>query len=44
MELFFGSRAYALEKEFVNLVSIVVDEDTYDEVKTKLVRYSRDIQ
>ncbi len=44
MELFFGSRAYALEKEFVNLVSIVVDEDTYDEVRTKLVRYSRDIQ
>jgi len=44
MELFFGSRAYALEKEFVNLVSIVVDEDTYDETRSKLVRYSRDIQ
>jgi len=44
MELFFASRAFAWEKEFVNLVSVVVDEDTYDEVKTKLVRYSRDIQ
>jgi len=44
MELFLGSRAFALEKEFVNLVSIVVDEDTYDNTRSKLVRYSRDIQ
>jgi len=44
VELFFASRAFALEKEFINLVSIVVDEDTYDEVQSKLVRYSRDVQ
>lgn len=43
-ELFFASRAYAGEKEFFNLVSILVDEESYDEVKSKLVRYSRDIQ
>lgn len=44
MELFFASRAFAWDKEFVNLVSIVVDEETYDETRSKLVRYSRDIQ
>lgn len=43
-ELFFASKAYAWDKEFYNLVSIVVDEESYDEVKSKLVRYSRDIQ
>ena len=44
VELFLGYSAYAAEKEFYNLVSIVVDEESYDELRTKLVRYSRDIQ
>jgi hypothetical protein len=43
-ELFFASQTYAGDKEFFNLVSIIVDEDSYDDVKSKLVRYSRDIQ
>jgi len=44
LEIFFWYNAYAWDKDFYNLVSIIVDEDTYDEVRTKLVRYSRDIQ
>jgi uncharacterized repeat protein (TIGR01451 family) len=43
-ELFFAWKAYAGDKEFYNLVSIIVDEESYDGVKSKLVRYSRDIQ
>ena len=41
---YFSGTSYADEKDFYNLVSIIVDEDTYDAVKGKLTRYSRDIQ
>lgn len=40
----FLSSASAGNKEFVNLVSIIVDEESYNAVKGKIVRYSRDIQ
>ena len=41
---FFSSQSYASQEEFYNLVSIIVDEESYSKIKTKLVRYSRDIQ
>jgi len=42
--MYFSTPTYAGEKEFYNLVSIIVDEENYDELKSTLVRYSRDIQ
>jgi len=41
---FLNSSVYATDNEFFNLVSIIVDEDTYANIQSKLVRYSRDIQ
>lgn len=41
---YFSAETYADEKDFYNLVSIIVDEDSYDAVKGKITRYSRDIQ
>ncbi len=42
--MYFSTPTYAEEKDFFDLVSIIVDEDTYSNIKTKLIRYSRDIQ
>jgi len=42
--MYFTVPAFAGEKDFYNLVSIIVDEETYPEIKSKLVRYSQDIQ
>jgi len=46
LELFFSYTAFAWDKEFFNLVSIIVDEESYDEsdLRSKLIRYSRDVQ
>jgi len=41
---FFNFSTYAKSSEFFNLVSIIVDTKTYDEIKDELNRYSRDIQ
>lgn len=41
---YFSAETYADEKDFYNLVSIIVDEDSYEQIKGKLTRYSRDIQ
>ncbi|NDK10028.1 VCBS repeat-containing protein [Candidatus Gracilibacteria bacterium] len=41
---YFSYKAFAAQDEYYNLVSIIVDEDTYSAVRSKLVRYSRDIQ
>lgn len=41
---FFGSQTYAESEDFYNLVSIIVDEDIYDDIRSKLVRYTQDIQ
>jgi hypothetical protein len=41
---FFGSQTYAESEDFYNLVSIIVDEDVYDDVRSKLIRYTQDIQ
>ncbi len=35
---------FAWSSDFYNLVSIIVDQDTYDETKDELNRYSKDIQ
>jgi len=42
--MYFTAPPFAGEKDFYNLVSIIVDEETYPEIKSKLVRYSQDIQ
>ena len=44
LEMIFPYSAFAEQRDFYNLVSTLVDEDTYAEVKSKLVRYSKDIQ
>jgi len=43
-ETFLGSTAYATNDEIYDLISIIVDEESYDAVRSKLVRYSRDVQ
>jgi len=43
-EYFFYISGYADEKEFYNIVSVIVDEESYDEIKSELIRYSRDVQ
>lgn len=40
---FFG-KAHAENKEFYNLVSVIVDDDIYDDVDWVLNRYARDIE
>lgn len=35
---------YADEKDFYNIISLIVDEDSYDEISAELIRYSRDVQ
>jgi len=42
--LTFLPQASADEEKFYNIVSILVDEDTYNEARSQLIRYSRDIQ
>jgi len=41
---FFDFKVFAWSSEYYNLVSIIVDEDTYDEVKSEIKRYANDIQ
>ena len=41
---FFDYKTYAWNSEFYDLVSIIVDQDSYDEVKTEVQRYASDIQ
>jgi len=41
---YFSTPAFAQEKEFYNLVSLIVDQDTYDSIKVQLRDYSQDIQ
>jgi len=41
---FFETQTYAAEEKFYDLVSIIVDEEVYDDVRSKLVRYTQDIQ
>jgi hypothetical protein len=38
------SSVSADEQKFYSMVSILVNEDIYDEVRSKLIRYSQDIQ
>ncbi len=42
--MFFSQQTFADEEKFYNLVSVIVDEDIYDDVRSKLVRYTQDIQ
>lgn len=44
MELFFASRAFADNEEFHNIVSLIIDEDTYGSLQGKIIRYARDVQ
>ena len=41
---YFDFKTFAWNDEFYNLVSIIVDEDTYNEEKSDIERYSKDIQ
>jgi hypothetical protein len=41
---FSSNTVYADESVFHNLVSIIVDEETYDEIDDELERYAKDIQ
>nr|MDD3720153.1 VCBS repeat-containing protein [Candidatus Gracilibacteria bacterium] len=41
---FFNYKVNAENKEFYNLVSIIVDDNIYGDVKSKLSRYARDIE
>jgi len=40
----FGGKALAADKPFYNLVSILVEDTIYNEVKSKVQRYASDIQ
>ncbi len=40
----FSSSVFAEKTDFYNLVSIIVNEDIYDQVKNKVERYANDIQ
>ncbi|MDP2089997.1 MAG: FG-GAP-like repeat-containing protein [Candidatus Gracilibacteria bacterium] len=40
----FNFDTFAGSSDFYNLVSVIVDEDTYDELKSEINRYSKDIQ
>jgi len=44
LEYLFFARWYADAKEFHNIVSLIVDEDIYDDLSSRLIRYSRDVQ
>jgi len=41
---FYDFKTFAWNDEFFNLVSIIVDQDTYNETKSQIERYSKDIQ
>ena len=41
---FFGDKTYAWSVTFYNLVSIIVDTDTYSDIRSELDRYAKDIQ
>ena len=41
---FFGFNTYAGNSDFYNLVSIIVDENTYDEVDSEIEKYAKNIQ
>ena len=41
---FFWTQTFADEEKFYNIVSVIVDENIYGDIKSKLVRYSQDIQ
>ena len=44
VELFIWASSYATNDDFYDLISLIVDEETYEETRPKLVQYSRDIQ
>jgi len=44
LEYIFFVRWYADTKEFHNIVSLIVEENIYDDISSKLLRYSRDVQ
>ena len=39
----FNYSAFAWDEDFYNLVSIIIDEETYDEIESEVKRYSKDI-
>ena len=41
---FFEFKTFAWSSDFYNIVSIIIDEDTYNEVESEVKRYSEDIQ
>jgi len=41
---FFDYKTYAWSSDYYDLVSIIIDENTYDEVKSEVKRYAEDIQ
>ncbi len=41
---YFDFKIFAWSQEFYNLVSIIVDEDTYKEIKSEIETYSKNIQ
>jgi len=40
---FFDFKTFAKNTEFYNLVSIIVDENTYNSIHSELNRYAKDI-
>jgi hypothetical protein len=41
---FFDYKTYAGSSDYYNLVSIIIDEDTYDSIASEIKRYASDIQ
>lgn len=41
---FFNFKTFAWSSDYYNIVSIIVDENTYNEAKSEINRYSKDIQ
>ncbi len=41
---FFSTQTFAQQKDYYDLISILVTQDAYDRHKSKIVQYSRDIQ
>ena len=40
----FSNTTYAQNKEYHNLISVIIDNNTYDKIKDKVDRYAEDIQ